>query len=49
MMKESKGDKNNVLIQLTEKLDKLISIIEKENDPSRIEKISNIINRLVGE
>jgi hypothetical protein len=46
MMKESKGD-NNVITQLTEKLDKLISIIEKENDPTRIEKISNIINRLV--
>lgn len=46
MMKESKGD-NNVIIQLTEKLDKLISIIEKESDPTRIEKISTIINRLV--
>ena len=46
MMKESKGD-NNVITQLTEKLDKLISIIEKENDPTRIEKISTIINRLV--
>jgi hypothetical protein len=47
MMRESKGDNNNVLVQLTEKLDKLISIIEKENDPSRIEKINSIINRLV--
>ena len=47
MMRESKGDNSNVLVQLTEKLDKLISIIEKENDPSRIEKINSIINRLV--
>ena len=47
MMRESKGNNNNVLVQLTEKLDKLISIIEKENDPSRIEKINSIINRLV--
>ena len=47
MMRESKGDNNNVLVQLTEKLDKLISIIEKEDDPSRIEKINSIINRLV--
>jgi hypothetical protein len=47
MMRESKGDNGNVLVQLTEKLDKLISIIEKENDPSRIEKINSIINRLV--
>ena len=46
MMKESKGD-NNMLMQLTEKLDKLISIIEKESDPSRIQKINSIINRLV--
>ena len=50
MMRESKGDKligNNVLTQLTEKLDKLISIIEKEEDPNRIQKINNIINRLI--
>tara|TARA_R110000824_G_scaffold158500_2_gene332452 strand:- start:1462 stop:2127 length:666 start_codon:yes stop_codon:yes gene_type:complete len=47
MIKESKGDQNSVLINLTEKLDKLISIIEKESNPPRVEKISNIINRLV--
>jgi|10_taG_2_1085330.scaffolds.fasta_scaffold01319_8 hypothetical protein len=50
MMRESKGDKlsgGNVLTQLTEKLDKLISVIEKEEDPSRIQKINNIITRLV--
>lgn len=46
MMKESKGD-NNVLMQLTERLDKLISLIEKEDDPDRLQKISSIINRLV--
>ena len=50
MMRESKGSvigSGNVLTQLTEKLDKLITLIEKEKDPQRIEKISNIINRLI--
>ena len=52
MMRESKGDKlsrnnDNVLMQLTEKLDKLITIIEKEKDPERVQKLNKIINRLV--
>jgi hypothetical protein len=46
MMRESKGSDNNEIRKLNEKLDRLLGALSGEDNPERISRINNLLNRL---